>query len=307
VFVDILSGSRIKSRELCSEDSMNSILPISPHDLGSGPLEGRVVVVSPHLDDAIISLGATIAWAVQAGARVEVLTVFADVPSSEAQASPWDRNCGFSTEGQAARARREEDRQACAVLGAEPRWLNFGDECYERRGSDHDIWAAVTSVTRGADCVCIPGFPLLNPDHAYLSELLLRKGLTCRQIVLYAEQPYVFAQKLKVGAAIVSPLNSLIGAEPPWQHLRTERAHRQAKRKAVRFYRSQIYHLGLRNIGLYRMLWREAAHGGETVAALSDIPNSIGGFERTAADGRSNYVSHAVRDMIALDFLPNRL
>jgi LmbE family N-acetylglucosaminyl deacetylase len=250
-------------------DAMNSILSISAHDVARKRLKGRVVVISPHLDDAIMSLGSTIAQMAQAGAKVQVATVFADVPSSVAPASPWDRKCGFSTEGQAARARREEDRQACAVLGAEPRWLNFGDECYERRGSDDDIWSAVTSVTRGADCVFIPGFPLLNPDHAYLSELLLRKGLTGRQTVLYAEQPYVFAQKLKVGAAIASPLNSLIGAEPTWEHVRTERAHRQAKRKAVRFYRSQLYQLGLRNIGLYRMLWREAAHGGETVASLS--------------------------------------
>ena len=42
-------------------------------------LLGRLVVVSPHLDDAVLSLGATLAHAVESGATVEVLTVFAGI------------------------------------------------------------------------------------------------------------------------------------------------------------------------------------------------------------------------------------
>ena len=38
-------------------------------------------------------------------------------------AGGWDRRGGFATEGESARARREEDRRACAVLGATPVWL----------------------------------------------------------------------------------------------------------------------------------------------------------------------------------------
>jgi len=233
-------------------------------------LRGRVVVVSPHSDDAIISLGATIAWAAQAGATIDVLTVFALIPSSVAPTGPWDAKSGFVTEGQAATARREEDRRACAVLGANPRWLDFGAEPYERRGSDDDIWGAVQAATQGADLVLIPGFPLLHPDHAYLSELLLRRGLSGRCTVLYAEQPYVFTHRMAPsGASVAAALKPLIGADLSWTRVRTERAHRQAKLKAVRCYRTQLPLLGLRHIGLYRMLWREGAQGGEAVAWLS--------------------------------------
>lgn len=233
-------------------------------------LRGRVVVVSPHSDDAIMSLGATIAWAVQAGAKVDVLTVFSLIPSSNAPTGPWDAKAGFVTEGQAATARREEDRRACSVLGANPRWLDFGAEPYERRGSDDDIGSAVEAATQGADLVLIPGFPLVHPDHSYLSELLLRRGLSGRRTVLYAEQPYAFTHRATpFGSAVAPALEPLIGAEISWTRIRTERAHRQAKLKAVRCYRTQLRLLGLRNIGLYRMLWREASQGGEAVAWLA--------------------------------------
>lgn len=233
-------------------------------------LTGRVVAVSPHLDDAVMSLGSTLARAAQAGAKIEILTVFSDIPSSKAPASAWDRQCGFATEGEAATARREEDRHACSILGAEPRWLNFGAECYERRGSDDDIWSAVAAATRDADTVLIPGFPLAHADHARLSELVLRKGLGCARIALYAEQPYMFTHgKTPVSATLPAPLNLIAGASPAWTRVRSNRAHRRAKYRAVRSYRSQLRHLGLGNLGLHRMLWREARQGGEALVWLS--------------------------------------
>jgi len=75
-------------------------LPVDPR------LLGRLVVVSPHLDDAVLSLGATLAHAVESGATVEVLTVFACALGSSAPTDDWDRKSGFTTEGQAAQQRR---------------------------------------------------------------------------------------------------------------------------------------------------------------------------------------------------------
>jgi LmbE family N-acetylglucosaminyl deacetylase len=233
-------------------------------------LTGRVVVVSPHLDDAVMSLGSTVAHAVQEGAKVEILTVFSDKPSSNAPAGAWDSQCGFATEGEAATARREEDRRACSVIGAEPRWLDFGDECYERRGDDNDIHSAVTSAVSGADAVLIPGFPLTHADHASLSQLLLSKGINAPRVGLYAEQPYMFTQgKTPVGSAPSAPLKAIIGATPPWTRVRTDGVFWRTKYRAVRSYRSQLRYLGLGNIGLHRMIWREATQGGEPMVWLS--------------------------------------
>jgi LmbE family N-acetylglucosaminyl deacetylase len=233
-------------------------------------LIGRVVVVSPHLDDAVMSLGSALAQAAQAGANIEILTVFSDMPSSKEPASPWDIRCGFATEGEAATARREEDRRACALLGVAPRWLDFGDECYERRGNDEQIHAAVARATHDADSVLIPGFPLLHPDHASLSQLLLSRGLNCPRIGLYGEQPYMFTQdKTPDGSALSVPLAPVIGAIPPGTRVRTHRAFWRTKYRAVRSYKSQLRFLGLANFGLHRMLWREATQGGEAIVWLS--------------------------------------
>ena len=137
------------------------------------PVEGkpsaeRIVVVSPHFDDGVLSLGASIASWCRAGATVLLLTVFGCDPDSTAPSGGWDRRGGFGTEGESARARREEDRLACAVLGATSVQLPFGSVDYERHGEDGDVRAAVAPAVEGADLVLLPGFPL-QPSRSRLA------------------------------------------------------------------------------------------------------------------------------------------
>src|SRR5204862_73519 len=54
----------------------------------------RFAVVSPHLDDAILSLGAGIMGAGRAADEVSVVTVFAGDPESRAPAARWDARAG---------------------------------------------------------------------------------------------------------------------------------------------------------------------------------------------------------------------
>jgi LmbE family N-acetylglucosaminyl deacetylase len=229
---------------------------------------GRVVVISPHLDDAIMSLGATIAAAVRAGAAVEVLTVFGYGPVSDAPAGPWDTRSGFRTEAEACRVRRAEDREACRILGATARWLDFGAEPYERRGSPDEILATVLAAVAGADCVLLPGYPLTHPDHAELSQLLLTGRLGDR-VGLYAEQPYQFYERHAPKPAMrAAAIESALKGPLQWTRQPASRAERQLKLRAVRCYRTQLRSLGLSYFGLYRMLWHESRQGGEPLAWL---------------------------------------
>jgi LmbE family N-acetylglucosaminyl deacetylase len=231
--------------------------------------KGRIVVVSPHLDDAVMSLGATIANAVRSGASVEVLTVFGYGPTSAVPAGPWDAKSGFQTEAEACRVRREEDGKACRILGAKHRWLDFGAEPYERRGTPEQILAAVVAAVAGADCVLMPGFPLAHPDHVELTRLLLGGNLS-GHIGLYAEQPYLFWERKKIPPAMrAAAIDDLLGSPLEWTRRHVGRAERRLKLQAVRSYRSQLYQLGLLHIGLYRMLWHESSQGGEAIAWLS--------------------------------------
>ncbi len=71
------------------------------------------VVVSPHLDDAVLSVPALVRSRAASGERVVVLTVFSD------------GDAGFAV-------RRDEDCAALALLGAEPLHLGLADAPYRR-------------------------------------------------------------------------------------------------------------------------------------------------------------------------------
>jgi LmbE family N-acetylglucosaminyl deacetylase len=235
-------------------------------------LKGRLVVVSPHLDDAVLSLGATIAHAAEAGSKVEVLTVFACALDSDAPTDDWDRKSGFITEGQAARQRRSEDASACAILGVTPRWFEFGAQPYDKRASMEEVVSAVSAATAGADTVLMPGFPLAHADHAAITNSLLAHGLDCRNVGLYAEQPYSFDRSATpAGAMAAMPAARVSSGSMTWQRAGATRKHRELKLRAVKQYVSQLPQLGLRQRGLgylrlRRMLWHEARLGGETIA-----------------------------------------
>jgi LmbE family N-acetylglucosaminyl deacetylase len=196
---------------------------------------GRIVVVSPHSDDGVLSLGAAMASWARAGARVELLTVFALDPESDAPTRGWDGRAGFRTEGEAARARRTEDRQACTILGAIPVWLPFGSVDYERHGDDAAVRDAAMRHLGDADTVLLPGYPLTHPDHALLTGAL--DGRLTGLIGRYAEQPYT----------------SRSGSPPsPFERVDTSVRDLLAKWRAIRCYRSQLPLLALGPLTLLR-------------------------------------------------------
>lgn len=204
----------------------------------------RVVVISPHSDDGTLSLGAAMsAWA-RAGTRVELLTVLALDPESNGQAGGWDRRGGFGTEAEAARARREEDRHACAILGVEPAWLPFGSVDYDRHGDESSVRSAVISVVDRADAALLPGFPLTHPDHEWLARTLLAGALPVGRLGFYAEQPYT--RRLATAPEAPPWLGELVGASLSFGVLRAGFRDRLAKWRAIRRYRSQLPLLAMR-------------------------------------------------------------
>src|SRR4051812_4728612 len=80
-----------------------------------------VMIVSPHLDDAVFGCGELL------GARPGsvVVTVFAGAPPTYETVTEWDALAGFRAGDDVMAARRAEDRDALAVLGARPVWLDF--------------------------------------------------------------------------------------------------------------------------------------------------------------------------------------
>jgi LmbE family N-acetylglucosaminyl deacetylase len=218
----------------------------------------RIVVVSPHLDDGVLSLGAAMARWARTGARVELLTVFACDPDSSAETGGWDGRAGFRTEGDAAAGRRKEDLRACALLGLTPVWLPFGSVDFERHGDESDVSDAVQEAVADADAVLLPGYPLTHPDHEWLVRTLAGKPLGNR-LGLYAEQPYSHRTSGKPRAP--DWLDEAFEARPDFQLVPATIGDRLAKWRAIRRYRTQLPLLGMQRSvrrGPHSILWEEA-------------------------------------------------
>lgn len=84
------------------------------------------VILSPHLDDAVLSC-----WHVltQPG-EVAVINVFAGVPANADGRAWWDRYTGATDSAQRVRDRVEEDRRALALAGRGAVNLELLDDQY---------------------------------------------------------------------------------------------------------------------------------------------------------------------------------
>lgn len=241
-------------------------------------LTGRVVALSPHLDDVAFSLGSALAHASARGAEVQIVTVFGNDPDSPAPPSWWDEAAGFTTEGEAARARREEDVAASAILGATPSWLTFRDAAYPEQAADATVCHAVAAAGAQADVVLAPGFPLIHPDHRRLADLVLEARCGWRaRVGLYVEQPYAkWQSRRRPWRMPFVPEDLGLAVEGGWTRLESTRGARRLKRRAALAYESQLPLFGRGgNAALGRLLVRrvalyEALRGGEALLWLDD-------------------------------------
>lgn len=88
----------------------------------------KILVISPHFDDAVLSAGQFMAERPDA----EVVTVFGGYPyKSERVTTPYDEKCGFDNAQDAVSVRRQENDQALALLEATVINLDFPDSQYE--------------------------------------------------------------------------------------------------------------------------------------------------------------------------------
>lgn len=143
-----------------------------------------VLVVSPHLDDAVLSCGQFMAGR----PGCVIVTVFAGAPDPGV-VTAYDRKCGFATSAEAVESRRGEDHQAAAMLNATVEHLQFLDSQY--RDSDPDP-AAISVAIHQVAAITKPEFVigplgLVHPDHQIVGDAVRAlRG----PVYLYEELPY---------------------------------------------------------------------------------------------------------------------
>ncbi|WP_332611546.1 PIG-L family deacetylase [Achromobacter sp. ESBL13] len=152
---------------------------------------GSLLVISPHLDDAVFSCGSLLAR--RPGSMV--VTVFTGAPQDAAVLTEWDRACGFGSAGEALRARHEENRRALGMLRCEGRSLDLLDcqyvDCPD--AAMPRLTEALLSTVHelAPDVVAIP-LGLFHGDHIRVSDaaLLIWETWPGMSWFLYEDAPY---------------------------------------------------------------------------------------------------------------------
>jgi LmbE family N-acetylglucosaminyl deacetylase len=138
----------------------------------------RWIYISPHLDDAVLSAGGLIYDQAQSGSHVEIWTILSGYPPegefsqfAQLQHYMW----GFPSAEAAIRARREEDQNAAAAVGAKTVHFDFLD-CIYRRGPNGEWLYDDITVPPHAEDASLPA----QIAEAILARLLPDDILVCQ-------------------------------------------------------------------------------------------------------------------------------
>jgi LmbE family N-acetylglucosaminyl deacetylase len=199
----------------------------------------RITVLSPHFDDA--AMGACHLLGSYPGSRV--VTVFGGRPPSyPAEPTPWDALGGFKAGDDVVGVRREEDRRAMEVLGAEPVWLEFSDHQYlapaERPRPEDVVLSLEEAILAGGPTAVFAPMGLGNPDHVVTHEAALQVRRRHPEISWFCYEDHGYKHLPGLLAWRVAKLlrsgdwatPAIVPCEPDMD----------LKRKAVWCYRSQI-------------------------------------------------------------------
>lgn len=243
--------------------------------------------ISPHLDDAVLSVGGIIAAQLAAGDRVVIATICTADPAATGTFSPLaiDLHRQWGNPGAPYEVRRQEDIAACHALGgADHRHLGLPDAIYrgepDRCGYRYEtfeelftpipIWdqAFGERVAAAVDCLASELAPqtVLGPlgvgtnvDHLHARDAVLRLS-SATSVGLYEEQPYSTGHypMLAVDPVSVAARACGIPLRPKAHPVQWER-----KQNAIQCYRSQL-----------TPLFGPALAG---LAALEDYSRALGG------------------------------
>ena len=204
------------------------------------PLE-PVLVLSSHLDDAVLSCGHFL----YANPLTTVVTVLAGAPDTNHEGYN-SKTTGKPYAPDAISVRRDEDRQALDYLSATPVWLDFPDHQYlpvDRRPTPAEVAPLLREAVAAAEpsAVFLP-MGLANPDHVLTHDagLAVRAAMVedggdllwfCYEDAGYKHLPGLLAWRVsKLFRSGLWPTPAVVPVEPDMA----------AKRTAISLYASQI-------------------------------------------------------------------
>ncbi len=184
----------------------------------------RIVYLSPHLDDAILSAGGLIRDQADQGRRVEIWTLMSGVPGDEPLsdfAKTMHAEWGTSSGEETLRVRRAEDRLAAALVGATTVHFEFLDCLYRRDEEGSPLYQEALHTPIHPSDAALPSLIAhslsrrLQVDDTVICQLgigehvdhmLVRAGAERlqRELLYVADLPYLFSYPEELGPKTVS-------------------------------------------------------------------------------------------------------
>lgn len=180
-----------------------------------------MIVISPHLDDAVFSVGQIIA----AHPGTTVVTVFAGIPAG-GFLTPYDESAGFDSSADSVRARRAEDIDAVTALGGKVIHGPFLDGAHTQQrvtGGQVALWLRTLKLDPNEDTLYPWG--ISHPDHVAVANAAPKNALR------YEELPYRVQYPEQTPCAQRHDF---------WGLMQLPSADVAAKHHAVECYRSQM-------------------------------------------------------------------
>jgi LmbE family N-acetylglucosaminyl deacetylase len=197
---------------------------------------GPVLVISPHLDDAVLSCGQLI----KSHLDTTITTVLAGFPPGTH--AGWSaRTTGLPIAKDANLKRREEDQSASRALGARTEWIDLPAQEYvpgapspERLMEIQQAVAAAVAAA-GARSVFLP-LGVTHPDHIAVSDAaLLAVSDSKLEAYVYMDMPYGQARPGRVRRRVRH-----IGRTFAIDRLDPFAGDLESKAEAVKAYSSQV-------------------------------------------------------------------
>jgi LmbE family N-acetylglucosaminyl deacetylase len=155
-------------------------------------LRTPVVVISTHLDDAVLSTGNLLHEA----PGCTVLTVFAGHPPLGDTVTEWDASCGFQVGDDVIGRRRAEDLAALESLDAAPVWLDFLDSQYAPERPDvRELATAITQQigdSAARTVLCPLGLSHSDHERVAAATSLARMSLPEVDWFAYGDLPFIY-------------------------------------------------------------------------------------------------------------------
>jgi LmbE family N-acetylglucosaminyl deacetylase len=205
-----------------------------------------IAILSPHLDDAVLS-----AWSILRRAEeVRVVNVCAGVPPP-GPPPRWDRLTGARDAAERMRQRLAEDRAALARAGREATRLEFVDAHYRSEPLDRELLLnALGEAVGEAEELWAPAGIGAHPDHLQVRDAAFALASAAPTLRLYAELPYaarydwpawVTGRAPRSGLDVDAWLDAFLpdGTSPPGSGQRLPRSELRHKLRALAEYRTQ--------------------------------------------------------------------